>query len=163
MVKFFPVLPWWTSHGRGNPSFAMPLGGNAELKYRSAALCWKLLLKTGKKNPGLKQRPFGTFCPEPALCQSWWQQPGCMKGPDLMTSEPFPWLFLLIFSCKAPPCYKLQLCLLINCHLRTGLVVWTINSLISEGAFHLRVRNSNPIRSSSLGKSLAPDGSSTAS
>ena len=49
MLKFLAVLPWWTSHGRGNPSFAMPLDGNAELKYRRAALCWKLLLKTEEK------------------------------------------------------------------------------------------------------------------
>lgn len=64
---------------------------------------------------------------------------------------------LLIFFCRAPPSYKLQLWLLINCHLRTGRVVWTINSLISEGAFSLWVGNSNPMHSISLGKSIAPD------
>lgn len=70
---------------------------------------------------------------------------------------------LLIFFCRASPSYKLQFWLLINCRLRTGWVVWTINSLISEGAFHLWVGNSNPMRSSSLGKSLAPDSSLSAS
>lgn len=84
---------------------------------------------------------------------------------ELPRSHALPSLFiccLLIFFCKAPLSYKLQLWLLINCHLRTGLV-WTINSLISEGAFHLWVGNSDPTHSSSLGKSLAPDGLLSAS
>ena len=85
---------------------------------------------------------------------------------ELPSSQALPsplLLCLLIFFCKAPPIYKLQLWLLINCCLRTGLVILTINRLISEGAFHLWVGNSNPMHRSILEKSLAPDGSSAAS
>lgn len=42
-------------------------------------------------------------------------------------------------------------------------MVWTINSPVSEGAFHLWVESSDPEHSNTLGKSLATDGSSAAS
>lgn len=71
---------------------------------------------------------------------------------------PSPFLCcLLIFFCKAPPSYTLQFWLPINCLLRTGLVIWTINGLGSEGTFHLWVGDTDPTCSSNLGKSLAPD------
>lgn len=83
-MKFLSVLLRWTSHSRGNPSYAV-------------ALCLKLLFRKEMKNLGLKQGPCGTFCPKPAVCQSLRQQPGCMNCPDLTPSEPFPLLFINLF------------------------------------------------------------------